>query len=287
MKKLSVVLATRNEEKHIGDCIKSVKEIADEILIFDEGSNDNTKKIAEKLGAKVTTVKHHDNFHITKQKALDAAKGEWILQLDADERITPELAKEIIAVISLSNDQIRARAYPKQKRKLFRKHEQLLKKAGKWVDEGEIVAFWIPRLNFFLGKGMYYAGRYPDPAIRLVKNGKARFPMKSVHEFMDIDSATAWLFEDMLHFESPTLDRYLLRFNRYTDLQAKEHKQNKVPLSLMTLIYFSFIKPAVVFLVLYIRHKGFKDGMRGFLWSVFSSLHFPISYFKYYAEYSH
>jgi len=287
MKKLSVVLATRNEEKHIGDCIKSVKYIADEILIFDEGSEDSTKKIAEKLGAKVTTVQHHDNFHITKQKALEAAKGQWILQLDADERVTPALAKEIAYVISLTSDQIRARNYPKNKAKLFKKHERILRESGKWKDDVEIVAFWIPRLNYFLGKGMHFAGRYPDPAIRLVKNGKARFPMKSVHEFMEIDGATAWLFEDMLHFESPTLDRYLTRLNRYTDLQAKEHKQNNVSLSFLTLLYFSAIKPTIVFASLFFRHKGYKDGMRGFLWSIFSSLHFPISYFKYYAEYSH
>ncbi|MFC1625080.1 glycosyltransferase, partial [Patescibacteria group bacterium] len=99
MKKLSVVLSTYNEEKNIGDCIKSFKGIADEIIVFDESSTDKTRIIASKLGAEVTKVKHEAIFHKTKQKAIDKATGEWILQMDADERITPELSKEIVSKI--------------------------------------------------------------------------------------------------------------------------------------------------------------------------------------------
>src|SRR3989339_856803 len=96
--RLSVVLATRNEEENIGRCLSSVKDIADEIIIFDEYSTDNTREIAEKYGAKVYLEEHHEIFHITKQKALEKAKGEWILQLDADEVVSRELAKEIVSV---------------------------------------------------------------------------------------------------------------------------------------------------------------------------------------------
>lgn len=280
--KLSVVLATRNEENNIADCIKSVKDIADEIVIFDEYSEDKTTKIAKKLGARVVNVKHEDNFHITKQKALEAAKHKWILQLDADERVTRKLSREIKRVIQMTDEQIKSRKYPKNKKRLFEKHTLILKSMNLWSDEGETVAFWIPRKNLFLGKPLIHAGVYPDPAIRLVKKGKARFPMKSVHEFMEFDGATAWLFNDMIHIDSPTLDRYLMRLNRYTELQAKEYKENNLPLNLFTLINYSVIKPKLVFLKLYIRHKGFLDGMRGFVWAAFSASHFPISYFKYY-----
>ena len=99
MKKLSVVLATRNEEENIGRCLESVKDIADEIIVVDEFSDDLTREIAEKYGAKVFTEPHHDIFHITKEKALEKASGEWILQLDADEVVTPELSEEIKLVI--------------------------------------------------------------------------------------------------------------------------------------------------------------------------------------------
>lgn len=112
-KRLSVVLATRNEEDNIGSCLESVKNIAEEILVFDEESEDKTRDIARKHGAIVTKVKHQDNFHITKQKAIDAATGGWILQLDADEKVTPDLADEIKAIIASDNEEIKRLAKKK------------------------------------------------------------------------------------------------------------------------------------------------------------------------------
>jgi glycosyltransferase involved in cell wall biosynthesis len=287
MKKLSVVLATRNEEANIGSCLDSVKGIADEIVIVDEGSTDKTRKVAESYGAKVYKVKHQPIFHKTKQKAIDKASGDWILQLDADERVTPQLAKEIIEVLELSDLEIRKRR-PKDKKKwrLFKRHQKVLEqrdgKIGK--DTGEIVAFFIPRLNFFLRKPLRYAGVYPDANIRLVKKGKAHFPAKSVHEQMEIDGEVAWLFNDLEHHDSPTLKRYLERANRYTDLHAKELERAKVSKSCFQLLNYSTTKPLFVFFNLYFRHKGILDGMRGFLWSLFSALHYPVAYFKYWQE---
>src|SRR4030042_6431382 len=96
---LSIVLAVRNEEENIGRCLDSVKSIADEIIVVDEYSSDKTVEIAKKYSAKIFLEPHHDIFHISKQKALEKATGDWILQLDADEVVTPELAKEIELVI--------------------------------------------------------------------------------------------------------------------------------------------------------------------------------------------
>src|SRR3989344_1550657 len=100
MNTLSVVLATRNEEENIGRCLESVKKIADEIILVDENSQDKTIEVAKQYGAKIFLEPHHDIFHITKQKALDKATKDWILQLDADEVVTPELEKEIGQVLS-------------------------------------------------------------------------------------------------------------------------------------------------------------------------------------------
>ncbi|MFZ5933182.1 MAG: glycosyltransferase family 2 protein [Patescibacteria group bacterium] len=285
--KLSVVLATRNEEKNIGECLASVKDIADEIIVADEYSTDKTREIAEKFGAKVFEVPHHDIFHVTKQKALTKAQGEWILQLDADERVTPELAKEIKKVINMDKEELLAYQEKKHpKSKLFAKHQRLVEerdgKIGKAT--GEVVAFFIPRLNFFLGKPLRHAGVYPDGVIRLVKNGKARFPRISVHEQIEVDGEVGWLINDLEHHDSPTFERYLSRLNRYTDLKAKELAKDNVSKDPLTLLYYSSLKPLFIFLNLYVRHAGFKDGMRGFVWSLFSSLHFPISYFKYFAK---
>ena len=205
MIKLSVVLATRNEEKNIGRCLESVKNIADEIVIFDEFSTDNTAKIALSFGAEVFEEPHHENFHITKQKAIDKARGEWILQLDADEVVTPALAQEIKEVVQMDNVQILARK-PKDTHQasLISKHTKVIESRDGTLGRptGEIVAFFIPRRNIFLGKALTYAGVYPDPAIRLLKKGKAYLPAKSVHEIMKIDGQVSWLFNDMEHYDS-------------------------------------------------------------------------------------
>ena len=275
-KTLSVVLAVRNEEENIARCLNSVKDIADEIVVVDEHSTDKTRKIAEELGAKVVEEEHHDIFHITKQKALDLATGDWILQLDADEVVMPELAKEI-------NDLVKHGKESRKPKELFLRHQKLIEERDGRVgkDNDEIVGYFIARKNMFLGKPLIHAGVYPDGVIRLVKKGKARFPQKSVHEQMIIDGKVGWLTNDLEHYDSPTLKRYFTRLNRYTDLHASELRERHAPRNIFYFIYYSFIKSFYIFLKLFFFHKGFLDGVNGFFWSLFSSWHYPIAYFKY------
>lgn len=297
--KLSVVLATRNEEKNIARCLNSVKQIADEIVVFDENSTDKTREIAKRYGARVYKVLHEPIFHKTKQKALDLARGDWILQLDADERVTKELVGEIKQIINSPNDRLLDRVlghgersrtitggFNRELTKLFESHQQLIEQRDGPIGKrtGEVVAFFIPRLNMFLGRPLKYAGTYPDPAIRLVKKDKAWFPAKSVHEIMEVEGEVGWLQNYMEHHDSPTLSRYFNRLNRYTDLKSQELQKSETPKNFIFLIHYSFFKPFFIFLNLYIRHKGFLDGMRGFLWSFFSASHFPIAYFKYWQK---
>jgi len=249
MNKLSVVLATFNEEGNIGDCIKSFDDIADEIIIFDESSKDKTREIAEKLGAKVFKVKHEPLFHKTKQKAINKAEFEWILQMDADERITPELAKEILKVINEANN--------------------------------SFSAFYIKRRNYFVGKWMKGGGLWPDSVIRLFKKGKAKLPQKDVHEQMIVDGQVGILDEPMDHYTSPTFKKYLVNANRYTTLSAFKFEEVNLKVNFASFIKFVFIKPVFTFLNMFIKHKGFRDGLHGFVFDLFSGLHFPIAYFKY------
>lgn len=280
--KLSVVLATRNEETNIERCLNSVNGIADEMIVVDEYSTDKTGEIAEKLGAKVYLEPHHEIFHITKQKALEKATGDWILLLDADEVVTSELANQIRSTVNGNP--------PTVVNKLFERHQKLLEQrdgaighqpVGPMARRGEIVAYFLPRRNIFLGKSLIHAGVYPDGEIRLVKKGRAHFPQKSVHEQIEVDGKVGWLGEDLLHYDSPTFKRYLTRFNRYTDLKALELRQAKVPKNIVSFISFTIWKPIVVFFKLFFRHLGVLDGVRGFLWSFFSAMHFPIGYWKY------
>jgi glycosyltransferase involved in cell wall biosynthesis len=282
--KLSVVLAVRNEEENIGRCLLSVKNIANEIIVFDESSEDKTIEIAKALGAVVYKVKHESNFHITKQKAIDTAKGDWILQLDADEVITKGLEKEIIEAINLPNEKLlHLGNHNERLTKLFNRHQKLIEerdgKIGK--ETGEVVAFFIPRVNIFMGKPLIHGGVYPDPAIRLIKRGKAWLPAKNVHEIMKVDGEVRWLMNAMEHYDSPTFERYIKRNNRYTDLFAKEYEKQKLPINFSNSLKYLLVLPISNFFALYLRHKAILDGYRGFIWSFFSALRFPVSYIKY------
>lgn len=274
--KLSVGIATRNEEENIERCLQSVKNIADEIIIFDEYSTDKTVEIAKKYGANVFLEPHHDIFHITKQKTIEKSKGEWILQLDADEVVSKELGEEILKLVN--GGKINDVTNP-----LFIRHQKIVQERdGKiGTNNGEVTAFFIPRRNMFLGKPLIHGGVYPDAVIRLFKNKKANWPCVSVHEQMKIEGRVGWLNSDLLHYDSPTLKRYLMRLNRYTDLQAEELKADKTSKNLLSFLKFTLLLPIYYFLLRYVRHKGFLDGVNGFLWAFFSATHFPIAYFKY------
>ena len=222
-----------------------------------------------------------------KQKALEKATGDWILQLDADEVVTPELAEEIRKIIKMTPNQLKRRKINEaNKRKLFRKHQEVIEKRdgkiGKETDE--IVGFFVARKNFFLRRPLIHAGVYPDGVIRLVRKGKARFPGKSVHEQIILEGEVAWLSNDLEHHDTPTLSRYFTRMNRYTDLHAEDLKERKAPQDIFYFAYYCFLVPIGVFLSLYIRHKGFLDGVKGFMWSLFSSWHYPVAYFKYWTR---
>jgi len=283
--KLSVVLSTYNEEKNIGDCLESVKDIADEIVVVDGSSTDRTREIAYNFGARVIKTSNPRIFHINKQKALIAAKYEWILQIDADERLTDALAKEIIKIIEMSDKEIEKyqKTFSGKKQKLFNKHKRLLDERD-GVSEKEnkgYAGFFFPRLNYFLGKYIKYGGVYPDGVIRLVKNGKAYFPAKDVHEQMVVEGRVGWLQNDLIHMADPTFERYLKRNSKYIDLIADDLKRDNVGKNPIRFVEYYFIKSIWWFFLTQIRHKGILDGFQGIVFSFFSALRFPRAYWRY------
>ena len=283
MAKISVVLATRNEESNIAGCLNSVKDFASEMIVVDEGSSDKTVDIAKSLGAKVEIVRHETIFHKTKQKALDLATGEWILQMDADERVSSRLGKEIKQIVQMSEEELNDYQDEVLNNKLFRKHQALIaERDGKiGTESGPYYAFFVPRLNYFLGKYLRYGGVYPDGVIRLVRKGKAFFPAKDVHEQMTVLGKVGWLKNDLIHMADPTFKRYLERNSRYVNLLSLELKSNKVKKNLLTFLDYMFIKPTYWFILTQIRHKGILDGWQGMVFSFFSALRFPKAYIKY------
>lgn len=246
---LSVVLATYNEAKNLPRCLESVKDIADEIVIVDGTSTDETVKIAKSFGAKVHVTGNPPMFHINKQKAIDMATKDWVLQLDADEAVTPELAKEI------------------QEKTEDTTHDYN--------------GFWVPRKNWYLGRYLMKGGVYPDYTLRLYRKGKGHLPQKDVHEQAVVEGNVGYLTEPLDHLADPYFGRYLMRFKRYTDLIAKEYKANHIGKNPVMMAKYMLLLPLWWFFLIYIRHKGFMDGWQGLVWACFSALRFPVSYTKY------
>lgn len=255
--KLSVALATFNEEKCLADCLKSVKGLADEIVVVDGSSTDNTIDIAKSFGAKVIMADNKPIFHINKQMAIDECQGEWILQLDADEIITPELATEIKSVI-IPVASTTCNLQPATN-----------------------LAYWIKRKKMFLGRWIKKGGQYPDPVIRLFRRGKARLPCKNVHEQMEVEGDTGWLASPMMHYPTPSFSMYITKDNRYSTLTALEMKEKKVPINLVSFLRYFVWEPHKVFFDLYFRHRGFMDGFPGFVFALYSGWHKASAYVKY------
>ncbi|MFH1863818.1 MAG: glycosyltransferase family 2 protein [bacterium] len=280
---ISVVLATFNEEKNIKACLDTVKDWVDEMIIVDELSTDKTKEIAESLGAKVFEAPHEQIFHITKNKAIAKAKSDWILQLDADERVTKEMKKEILGI--LESEYFGFDSWISPLKKSINQIVKTCLPIGRYFPEPKKLtnpasAYWLPRRNFFLSRYLKNAGQYPDPVIRLFQRGKATLPAKDVHEQMKVEGVVGWLKSDLDHYATPNFGRYLLRENSYSSLQARFYKEEGLKINFFNTINYLFCKPAGTFLSLYIRHRGFLDGFPGFVFSAYSGLHHAFSYMK-------
>lgn len=242
--KLSVVLAVFNEVLNIRACLDAVRDVASEIIVVDGGSTDGTADAAKKAGAKVYRTDNPPIFHINKQKALELAKGEWILQLDADEIVSQALKREILNVI----------------------------------EHGTDAGYFIPRRNYFLGDWLRKGGQYPDYVIRLFRNGKGSFPQKSVHEQITIDGSVGHLKEPLDHYSYTSVAHYWQKSASYIRLTAAELTATGNVHKPSTAISFLFVRPMVTFLSLVFRHKGFLDGWRGVTFAAFSALHYPKAY---------
>lgn len=273
---ISVTLAVFNEEANIADCLNSVRGWVDEIIVVDGHSTDNTAEIAKKYGAKVLLRENNPIFHIQKNIANKEAKSDWVLQLDADERVTPEMKKEIIGI--LEEDYFGYDSWISPLKASINKFVKIFPEVKPLTSAA--TAYWLPRKNFFLNRYLKNAGQYPDPVIRLFQRGKAELPAKDVHEQMTVKGNVGWLRSDLDHYATPDFSRYLLRENRYSSLQAGFYKRDGIKINFFNTINYLFLKPLGTFLSLYIRYRGFADGFPGFVFSLYSGFHHALSYMK-------
>ena len=205
--KLSIVIITKNEEKFIFDALKSAV-FADEVVILDSGSEDQTCNIAKKIGARVEQQAWL-GFGAQKNKAVELADNDWVFVLDADERITPELRDEII--FTLKNPQF----------------------------DG----YRIARLNNFFGKYIKTCGLYPDYSIRLFNKNKGKFNDVAVHESVQINGRVLSLKNHMIHLAYENIDEFKVKQKRYASLSHKKRNRLKALISpVWTFFKLYFIK---------------------------------------------
>lgn len=228
MPRLSAIVIAKNEATKIGDCLDSLA-FCDETIVVDSGSEDDTVSIAEAKGARVFT---HDwqGFGIQKNFALSQATGDWVLSLDADERVSPALAAQIEAAIS----------------------------------KGAADAYEMPRLSSFCARPMRHSGWYPDHVLRLFRRGSARFSDVLVHEKVICNGKIARLSEPLIHHPVRRIEDALSRMDRYSTAGAQMLVDKGRRVSFMTGIWhglFAFFKA-------YIMRAGFLDGREGFLLAV-------------------
>lgn len=245
MGKISVVISAYNEEKNIEDCLKSVKELADEIIVVDNSSTDRTADIASKFTKKVYKQKNDPTkIDLQKNFGFEKATGDWILSLDADERVTEELAKEIRSRMQNS--------------------------------KSEIQGYWIPRKNIIFGKWIEHTGWYPDYLLRLFKRGKGEFVAEKVHEPLVVNGETEKLSEPIYHENYKSVNQFINKMIVYTDSESKSLIEDGYKFSSMDIIR----KPFEEFLSRFFAQEGYKDGLHGLALSLLMAFYRLLVFLK-------
>jgi len=250
--KLSVCIITKNEEKDLQRCLASIKDLADEIILVDDGSTDKTVAIAKKFGAKVFTRKL-DNFASQKNYAVEKAQGDWIFAIDADEEVTPSLRDEILQITNA----------------------KLQKGNGLHHNIGQINGYLIPRKNIILGAEIKHTRWSPDKHIWLWRKGKGKW-VGDIHEEVEVEGWTGELQNAKIHYQYETVTEFFAMLNNYTEREASQLiKQGR------TFSYFQlFYAPLLSFFRRFIYKKGFLDGWRGFVLSYMMAIYRMTTWIK-------
>ena len=243
---LACVVITKNEEANIHDCLASVGWVAERIVV-DAESADRTADLARSAGGKVI-VRPWPGFGPQKNYGIEQTAAEWILILDADERVPAPLRDEILSQVAV------------------------------WKP-GDPVAYEIARRNYFYGAWVRHAGVYPDYQIRLFRRGQARYNDVPVHENLIVQGRIGKLANSMDHFTERRIRDHFKKFGLYTTLAAQEKGRTVQAVHAHDLIF----RPLVVFVKSYALKQGFRDGVRGLIVSVFAGMYTFVKYAKLWA----
>ncbi len=235
---ITACVITLNEEHNIEACLSGLA-FADEIVLVDSLSTDGTVELARKFTDKIV-LREFRGFSEQKTAALEMATGDWVLFVDADEVVTPELALAIIDAVA----------------------------------SGRYDAYRMPRRTSFLGREIRYCGWYPDYQLRLVRREKARFPERLVHETMEIDGPIGSLKPALIHNCDPTLDDYFRKMVLYARAAAMQKQLDGRTFRIGDILF----TPALRFLKMYVVKQGYRDGMHGLVLSVLTACSTALRY---------
>ena len=238
MQKISIIVITKNEEKNIKECLNSIK-WADEIIVVDSESKDKTLKIAGNYTSKIFTKKW-EGFSLQKKYALSLAANEWVLNIDADERVSEKL-KDEIENLTFNSD-----------------------------------GYFIPRENYFINKKITTCGWEKDFQLRLFKKSKTNIIERLVHEGFIVNGKVDYLKNPLIHCTFTSIESSFAKINNYSTLQALEIYKEKKKVRGSTIISHGLS----AFLRYYISLKGYKDGIHGLMISMFNSITTLLTYMK-------
>lgn len=237
---VSTVIVTKDEEFNIQDALESIKDFS-EIIVIDSFSTDHTVDICKNYTDKVFQ-KEWEGYAKQKQKGIDKASMPWVMILDADERITPELRAEISSSIENKDHN----------------------------------GFYIPRKNFFLGKWIKHGGWWPDYTLRLFKKDNAFMQKREVHEKLIVRGSLGYMKNPMEHYTARSISEFISKLENYSTLSAKEMGQK----DLMPNIFSFTLRPLFTFLNMFIFRRGFLDGKYGLILSLLYSYYTFSKYTK-------
>lgn len=242
---ISATVITRNEADNIENCLRTLDWV-DEIIVVDQFSTDETAQIAKGFGAQVFEERWK-GFAQQKNSAIEKASGRWILSIDADERLTPQLRQEIVEVVSL---------------------------------ETNINGYYIARRNYFCGRWIRHGGWYPDYNLRLFRKGFGEFQERTVHEKVMVEGAVGYLKNALEHYTYSSVSEYIVRMEKYSRLAAMQiHQENR-----WSRWHNLSLRPIFTFLNMYLLRMGFLDGSKGFFLAVSYAYYTFLKYYRFYEK---
>lgn len=235
---VSVVVSTHNRAPSLARTLASVKKLADEIIVVDSESSDDTVKTAKKFTPHVFTRPNNLMLNVNKNFGFGKATGDWILNLDDDEELTDDMIAEI---------------------------RETLHRA-----EPETVGYWLPRKNIIFGKWIRHGLWWPDPQLRLFRRGKGKFPEKHVHEYVAVSGKTETLTSAFVHHNYDSVAQFLGKMEQiYIESELIKYEASGYRTRWQDAIRF----PVSDFLKIYFAQSGYRDGLHGLVLAILQAFY--------------